>query len=118
MPCGRDLSPTPGEERSLLENALRCFAKVSRNRLVHLANQAVVVRMAMRENEPDDGAVALLEPVHSGEQQVVTDPSIERQTDVEDQACTLVLEFNAAAANLIGASVNTNPHTSDGLPQR
>ena len=110
VPRGREVGAGSGEERGLAEHALSRFPEIPGHRGVHLADEAVVVRVAVRDDEPDEGRVAGGEPRDRGKRLRVTQRAVEGQPGVEHQASPVVLDLDTAATDLMRAAVDADAH--------
>jgi hypothetical protein len=82
---------------------------------MHLADEAVVVRVPVRDDHADDRGVPARDPGNGQELSLVPERAIERQAHVEHETSTAMLDLNAATAYVMSPAVDADAHASNGL---
>jgi len=112
---GRDVDAHLGEEGRLTQDAQGRFAQVDRHAARYLGEQSVVIEVRMGNNDTQErGVDAAREPGHRGQRQIDIVLYGQGPAEIQDDAGTVVLDLYTVATDLVGTSMNADPH---GLPR-
>ncbi len=92
---GTEIRASRREEKRLFENALGRLSDVQRDRRVNARCQAVVVRMAMGDDDAEQRGVVGLQSRDRGEGHVLLEGRVKWEAYIEHQASAVMLELDA-----------------------